>query len=164
MRQVNFTLKDRLVLTPFEFVEASKKSILIYGVLFLLNLFAAKPFGLYDFIVHEGAVLVGTVLTPILLPIVPFRAFSLKGWLLGFCWTALALWLFGWFGPGTWLLAVGYLLLLPSLAAFLAMNFTGCSTYTSPSGVLKEMKIALPPIVGASVIGIVLVLIHRLIG
>ena len=164
MRQVRFTFKDRLVLTPLEFVETSKKSIIIYGVLFLLNLFAAKPFGLNDFILHEGAVLVGTVLTPILLPVVPVRAFSLKGWILGSCWTAPALWLVGWFGPGTWLLAAGYLLLLPSLAAYLAMNFTGCSTYTSPSGVLKEMKIALPPIIGTSVIGMVLILIHRLIG
>jgi len=164
MRQVHFRLKDRLVLTPLEFVETSKISILVYGVLFLLNLFAAKPFGLYDFILHTGAVLVGAVITPILLPAVPVRAFSLKGWLLGLCWTAFALWLIGWFGPGTWLLAAGYLLLLPSLAAYIAMNFTGCSTYTSPSGVLKEMKIVLPPIIGASVIGIVLVLIHRLIG
>jgi acetyl-CoA decarbonylase/synthase complex subunit gamma len=40
----------------------------------------------------------------------------------------------------------------PAVAAFLAMNFTGASTYTSLSGVKKEMKVAVPlQIVAASV-------------
>jgi hypothetical protein len=38
------------------------------------------------------------------------------------------------------------------------MNFTGASTYTSPSGVQKEMKKALPFIAGAAAIGTVLTL------
>jgi len=37
-----------------------------------------------------------------------------------------------------------YLFLLPPLASFLAMNFTGSTTYTSLSGVVKEMWIAVP--------------------
>ena len=164
MRRVRFTLKDRLVLTPLELIEAVKKSLMVYGAMFLLNLFAARPFGLYDFILSIGAVLAGTVITPALLPYIPGRAFSVKGWLLGLCWTAPALWLCGWYQPDRWMLAAGYLLLLPALAAYLAMNFTGCSTYTSPSGVLKEMKRALPPMVGASAVGLVLILIHRLAG
>ncbi|MCL2119685.1 MAG: mercury methylation corrinoid protein HgcA, partial [Planctomycetaceae bacterium] len=135
MREVKFSLRDRLVLTPIELVMAAKKSLLVFGVLFLLNLITAKTFGLLDFIAYSGVVLVGTILTPVLLPVIPGRAFSWKGWLLGLCWTVFALWLFGWFSPGTWLLAAGYLLLLPSVAAYIAMNFTGCSTYTSPSGV-----------------------------
>jgi hypothetical protein len=53
-------------------------------------------------------------------------------------------------------------LLLPSVSAYLAMNFTGCSTYTSPSGVLKEMRIALPLIAGSAVIGATLTLIQGL--
>ena len=164
MRRVNFTFMDRIVLTPLELVEAVKKTIFVYGILFLLNLFAQRPFGFHDFILHAGTVLVGTVITPILLPYMPVRAFSLKGWILGFCFSALTLLLLGWFGAGTWLLSIGYMLLLPSLASYLAMNYTGCSTYTSPSGVLKEMKIALPPIVCFSAVGIVLILIYRLIG
>jgi hypothetical protein len=42
------------------------------------------------------------------------------------------------------------------------MNFTGCSTFTSPSGVIKEMKIALPFIIGTALIGAVLVLIQTI--
>lgn len=164
MRTVKFTAWDRLVLTPVELIAAVKVSSLIFGALFLINLFAARQFGVYDFAAFVGAVLTGTVFTPLLLPIIPGKAFSWKGWLLGLIWSVLALWFFDWLSSDFWLLAVGYLLLLPSVSAYLAMNFTGSSTYTSPSGVLKEMKIALPFIIGSSVAGAALVLIKNLIG
>jgi hypothetical protein len=130
--------------------------------MFLVNLFAARSFGLHDFIVYAGAIAAGTFFTPLLLPIIPGKAFAWKGWILGLCWTVFALWLFGWFITGKWLLSIGYLLLLPAVSSFFAMNFTGCSTFTSPSGVLKEMKIALPLIIGAALIGAVLVLIQNI--
>jgi hypothetical protein len=44
------------------------------------------------------------------------------------------------------------------------MNFTGASTYTSPSGVNKEMKKALPFIVGAAAAGAVLTIGTHLFG
>ncbi len=158
MRSVKFTLRDRLVLTPVELVPAAKASLMVFGVLFLINLFAARPFGLADLIVYAGAVVTGTVVTPALLPYIPGRAFAWKGWLLGLCWTAWFIWFNGWFVSEFLLLAIGYLLVLPSLSAFLAMNFTGSSTYTSFSGVIKEMKTAVPLIALSSVVGIVLVL------
>jgi hypothetical protein len=164
MRTVRFTTLDRLVLTPVELVAALNISLRVFGVLFLVNLFAAKQFGLFDFAAYAGVVLTGTVLTPLLLPIVPGKAFSWKGWLLGLLWSAAALWIFGWLTPDCRLLAVGYLLLLPSVSAYFAMNFTGSSTYTSPSGVLKEMKIALPFLIVSSTAGAALVLIEKLLG
>jgi hypothetical protein len=36
------------------------------------------------------------------------------------------------------------LLGLPAAASFFAMNFTGSTTFTSPSGVEKEMRKAIP--------------------
>jgi len=162
MRTVKFTIWDRLVLTPVELVATAKMSLMVFGVLFLINLFAARPFGIMDFIVYAGAVVMGTVVTPVLLPFIPGRAFAWKGWLLGLCWTAGFIWFSGWFVSGFLLLAIGYLLVLPSLSAFLAMNFTGSSTYTSFSGVIKEMKAAVPLIALSSVAGIVLVLIKSL--
>lgn len=162
MRTVKFTALDRLLLTPVELVAAAKMSLTVFGVLFLINLFAARPFGLKDFIVYVGAVLTGTVITPVLLPFIPGRAFAWKGWLLGAIWTAWFVWFNGWLASGFWLLAIGYLLILPSLSAFLAMNFTGSSTYTSFSGVIKEMKAAVPFIVLSSAAGIVLMLIKSL--
>lgn len=162
MRTMKFTTWDRLVLTPVEFMAAAKISLRVFGVLFLINLFAARPFGLYDFFAYAGAVVAGTVVTPVLLPVVPGAAFSWKGWLLGLCWAALALRLFGWFTPRHALLATGYVLLLPAISAYFAMNFTGASTYTSFSGVAKEMRIALPLLIGSSVIGAALVILWRI--
>jgi hypothetical protein len=162
MRTVKFTAWDRLVLTPMELTAAAKISLMVFGVLFLINLFAARPFGLADFIVYAGAVVTGTIITPVLLPFIPGRAFAWKGWLPGLLWTAGFVWLNGWFSPEFLLLAIGYLLLLPSFSAYLAMNFTGSSTYTSFSGVIKEMKAAVPLIALSSVAGIVLVLIKSL--
>lgn len=162
MRTVKFTMWDRLVLTPVELVPAAKISLMVFGALFLISLFAARPFGLIDFIIYAGAVLMGTVITPGLLPFIPGRAFAWKGWLLGLLWTTGFIWLNGWFVPEFLLLAIGYLLVLPSLSAFLALNFTGSSTYTSFSGVIREMKIAVPLIALSSIAGIVLVLIKSL--
>lgn len=162
MRTVKFTMGDRLVLTPLELVQAAKASLMVFGALFLINLLAARPFGLADFIVYAGAVVMGTVVTPALLPFIPGRAFAWKGWLLGLLWTAGFIWLNGWFVPEFMLLAIGYLLAMPSLSAFLAMNFTGSSTYTSFSGVIREMKTAVPLITLSSVAGIILVLIASL--
>ncbi|MDR1607909.1 MAG: acetyl-CoA synthase subunit gamma [Deltaproteobacteria bacterium] len=164
MRTVSFTLRDRLVLTPVELVQAAKKSLSVFGVLFLLNLFAAKPFDVNDFAVCAGTIFIGAVLTPVLLPFIPGRAFAFKGWLLGLCWATLAVGVLGWFAPGRRLFAAGYLLALPAVAAYLAMNFTGSSTYTSPSGVLKEMKIALPLIVISAIVGSALTIIGHLMG
>lgn len=162
MRTVKFTAWDRLVLTPVELAGAAKTSLMVFGALFLINLFAARPFGLADFVAYAGAVVTGTVLTPLLLPLIPGRAFAWKGWLLGLFWTAGFFWLNGWFSSEFLLLAIGYLLVLPSLSAYLAMNFTGSSTYTSFSGVIKEMETAVPLIVLSSVAGIVLVLVKHL--
>jgi len=125
---VKFTMWDRVVLTPVELVAALKSSLMVFGVMFLLNLFVASPFGLTDFIAYTGTVITGTVITPLLLPVIPGRAFAWKGWLLGLLWTLGFIWYSGWFVPGFLLLAIGYLLVLPLLSAYLAMNFTGQAT------------------------------------
>jgi len=162
MRTVKFTMWDRLVLTPMELVAAAKLSLMVFGIMFLLNLFATRPFGLADFIAYGGTVVTGTVLTPLILPVIPGRAFAWKGWLLGLLWALGFIWYSGWFVPGFLLLAIGYLLVLPSVSAYLAMNFTGSSTYTSFSGVIKEMKIAVPLIAISLIVGIVLLLINSI--
>jgi len=163
MRTVKFTFKDRLVLTPIELVAAAKIMLPVFGVLFIINLFAARQFEIFDVIVYVGAKLSGAFITPVLLPFIPGKAFSFKGWLIGLCWAVGALWYFGYFNASDQFLAAGYLFLLPAVSAYLAMNFTGCSTYTSQSGVLKEMKIALPLIIVSSIIGAALILIDKLI-
>jgi hypothetical protein len=164
MRTVKFTMLDRLILTPMEITEAVKKSLIVFGVLFLINLFTAHRFDIADFLVYGAAVFAGTFLTPVLLPFIPGRAFAFKGWLMGVICIAGIVNAFGWFSPPFLLLGIGYMLALPAYSSFLAMNFTGVSTYTSFSGVIKEMKIALPFIILSFLTGVVLILIKKIGG
>jgi len=164
MRTVKFSFWDRLVLAPMELTEAAKVSLLVFGAMFLLNLIAVRPFGLSDFIIYSAAVLAGALFTPVFLPFIPGRAFSFKGWLAGAISTALISGAFGWFTSPYLLLGIAYMLVLPAHSAFIAMNFTGASTYTSFSGVIKEMKIAIPLIIISVAAGLILILIKTFIG
>jgi acetyl-CoA decarbonylase/synthase complex subunit gamma len=104
------------------------------------------------------AILAGAVLTPILLPFLPGRAFSLKGFFLGVVAAVILLTIRGsLLAPPAGLLEnLAWLFMVPAVSAYLAMNFTGCSTYTSLSGVKKEMRFALPLEIGAGSLGVVL--------
>ena len=79
MRRVRFPLADRLVLTPVEFVNALKPSLLAAGILFLVNLILPNPFGLTDVISYMGALFAGCLLTPALLPWIPEEPLHGKG-------------------------------------------------------------------------------------
>lgn len=165
MRTVKFNAFDRLVLTPIELVQTFKLSLIIFGTLFLLNIMGIGPFGAIDAYTYAGAVIVGCVLTPVLLPWIPGRAFAWKGWLLGLLWVIGVNLINGWPNqlPYSSIRAFAYLFLLPPVSAYLAMNFTGSSTYTSFSGVLKEMRIAIPAMFLSIFLGTVLVLIETII-
>jgi hypothetical protein len=149
MRKVHFGWRDRLVLIPVELVNAFKPALIWFIILFFLNWLevGAITFGglirhtVVNYLPYLGAILSGAALVPLLLPVVPGRAFAWKGWLVGFLWAMGYITLTA---PQSWGGITVYLLLLPAIASFLAMNFTGASTYTSLSGVVKEMKLAVP--------------------
>jgi acetyl-CoA decarbonylase/synthase complex subunit gamma len=65
--------------------------------------------------------------------------------------------------PGNIMETVSWFLVITAISSFLAMNFTGSSTYTSLSGVKKEMKISLPFQIGFVFIGLVLQIVGKLI-
>lgn len=154
MRRVHFTTRDRLILTPVELVPAVKSSVFAFGLLFILNSIGFTGFSALDMWAILGAIVAGAFLSPVLLPWIPGRMFSLKGALLGLLWAGIFIAIAT---PGT-LGAISYLLLLPAISSFLAMNFTGASTYTSFSGVKKEMTLSVPPMIVAGILGIVLLL------
>jgi hypothetical protein len=129
----------------------------------ILNAIGFSKFGLTELVAFIGAVVTGCIITPILLPWIPGRAFSFKGALLGLLWTVIIIFLNRWLPQFGYLKAASYLLLLPTVSAYLAMNFTGCSTYTSPSGVNKEMRIAIPIMLGSSLLGIIFLLVDSII-
>ena len=174
MRRKTFTTWERMVLVPVEIVGALKPSLIILPILFLLAFLAragegstrAAHHGLFSVGAMLVAIISGAVLTPLLLPWLPGRAFSLKGAIVGFL-AALALFSSSW---GNWTAVGGrleilsWLLLIPAVSAFLAMSFTGASTYTSLSGVRKEMRWALPLQIGAGILGFVLWIGSHLVG
>lgn len=161
MRTVRFALRERAVLTPMELVGALKPVLIAFGVLFLFNAAGFGHYGWVDLYGILGSILVGAVITPLLLPWVPGRAFSLKGTILGLIWAVGFLLINGVipYPAFGWLKAAAYLLLLPALSGFLTMNFTGSSTYTSLSGVDREMRVAVPAMLIAAVCSVLLLLI-----
>jgi len=82
------------------------------------------------------------VATPVLLPWIPGRAFALKGALIGTAVGGLLVFLRRTGLHAAELFAL--LLLTAAVSSYLAMNFTGSTPFTSPSGVEKEMRRAIP--------------------
>jgi acetyl-CoA decarbonylase/synthase complex subunit gamma len=147
-----------------ELVGALKPGILVIVIFFLLAFFGssgegwtnALTHGLFSALAMLVAILVGAVLTPLLLPWLPGRAFSVKGFSVGALFAAIlaACYWHGWIRSAGGLEILAWLLLIPAISAYLAMNFTGASTYTSLSGVKKEMRWALPLEIAGGIIGV----------
>ena len=170
MSTMRFTMLDRLVLTPMEINPAMKKFpwvaagiLLIFGLqpsglLFRDAWFNGLPFQLLGLL----AVLTGALVTPVLLPYVPFRSFAAKGWIMGVLSVFVAT---RYLGPSgvqdPILLAVAYLL-FPSLSSYIALQFTGSTTFTGMSGVKKELKIGLPLYIGAAGVSLILMVVFKL--
>jgi len=162
MRTVRFNLADRLILTPLELALLLKVVGPIAFALWILDVMGLGVFSWKILYPYVGAILVGSVVVPVLLPWIPGPAFAWKGWLLGMAWALIvnieqglvfsgsAVW------TPAWPTAASHFLLLPAISAFLAMNFTGSSTYTSLSGVVREMKTAVPVILGSAGAGLIL--------
>ena len=163
MRESTFTFYERLVLIPVEMVLAAKSVAIIGGVaLLLVAALGNISAGVTAFCAYLGAVLAGIVLGPLLLPWLPGRSFALKGAVAGLLWSGL-FYLFA--GGHAWsrLVTMAIFLALPAVSAFFTLNFTGCSPFTSRSGVKKEMAIALPAMAGALVVSVILLLAGKML-
>ncbi len=142
MRSVRFNLGDRAVLIPVELVASS---------LYMLGAAVAFFFigGWLASIAVASAFLAGTVLFPLLLPWIPTRDFSSKGFILGGL-VALGFTIAVFFTrtDAAWWMRIAnsliYLMLMPPVTAFLALNFTGSTTFTSKTGVRREMFTYIP--------------------
>jgi hypothetical protein len=167
MTRVTFDLKERIKLVPNDF---------IYGKFYLLG--AAALMLLLNFINRNGikfdttgsgqvflnvflAYLGGIVITPILLPYVPSRAFALKGFLIGTI--IFACLLVSNLAGNNIMQKLSWFLIISTISSYMAMNFTGSTTFTSLSGVQKEMKIAVPLQISCAVAGIILFIISKII-
>ena len=174
MRQVTFHLRDRLLLIPVEVVHVLLPMVLFSVVLFLLG-------GWLPAAAAASAILAGVVLFPILLPWLPAHDFSGKGFILG-AMVALPFALAAVLLPGLpagmvgntgvpWgrlaLGGLGYVLAMPPVTAFLALNFTGSTPSTSRSGVRREILAYIPIMAwmfGAGVVLIAALAVIRVLG
>ena len=154
MRRVTFTLFERLILTPIELVHILLPMVIAAAVMILLA-------GREASLAVVAALLAGAVLFPLLLPWLPTRDFSSKGYILGFLAVlpaALASYRAGPAGVWTTILSpIGLLLGLPSVTAYLALNFTGATPLTSPSMVRREMSRYIPIMALTVVLGALLI-------
>jgi len=161
MRQVRFTLRDRLIMIPVELVHVLLPLLIAAAVVFFISGPVASA-------AVAAATLAGVVLFPILLPWLPTRDFSTKGFILGSVVAlpfALATFLRN--PDAAWWLRAGgaltFLLPLPPVTAYLTLNFTGSTTFTSRTGVRREIFTYTPMMAWMFGIGIVLTIVLFLI-
>ena len=170
MHRARFNMADRLVLTPVEIVGSFKWLIILLLIFLFLTGISGGGYS-FSQIVHDwkpvtliigAGWFAGAFITPVLLPWIPSRPFASKGIIAGLAVITL-----------TWLLVVGDIPILYlsglaatgiAIASYLAMNFTGSSTYASPSGVKKEMKQYIPVQIALAGAGIIIFTISNIIG
>jgi hypothetical protein len=137
MRRITFPVRERYVLIPVELMHALPYTVAAVILFTLLGL----P-GIAGKILL--AVLSGTVLFPLLLPVLPTKDYTTKGLVLGYA-VIIPVVVAGIFGNApagsvSVLITIADLLIWPALTAFLALNFTGCTPFTSRSGVKTEIE------------------------
>ena len=157
MRRVRFTWWDRLVLIPVEVKAVLLPTLAVAAILYFLG-------GLVSSLAVITTVLAGTVLFPLLLPWIPTHNFSTKGFILGgLAALPFAASVFLRHPDWAWWRQLGqalaFLLGMPAVVAFLALNFTGSSTFTSRTGVRKEIFTYIPAMAWTFGAGVVLAVI-----
>jgi hypothetical protein len=161
MRSVTFTIKERAVLIPLEICLLWKHLLVACMRFFVLSGISPEIFSLQTALPRSatllaatfGAMLSGAVITPLLLPWIPFRQFWLKGAVLGAL--AATFFLFQ-VPPDTGMQEKASLFLwITGCASYLAMNFTGSTPFTSLSGVSKEMRRGLPFQIASTVLAVI---------
>jgi len=168
-RTVKFEFRDRLILTAAEL--ANSLRYLLVAIIFLMLLSGIHSEGYsFNLMWKEGlnsglyllaAYISGAFLGPLLLPYLPFRYFAGKGLVAG-------LFVFGIIvllghRDMSILSMLAWFLISGAISSYLTMNFTGSSTYTSLSGVRKEMGIFVPIQILFAFSGLVLVIISKLL-
>ena len=168
MRRVTFTYNDRIKLIPNDFIYGKYYLLGAFFVVFIISGLSRKGISYMDFSTDAYpallnvffAYLSGIVITPMCLPYIPGKPFSLKGFYAGTL-VFMILLLLNFTGNNI-VEIISWFFIITTISSFLAMNFTGSSTYTSLSGVKKEMKFSLPMQIGFAIAGFVLQVIAKL--
>ncbi|OHD66062.1 MAG: hypothetical protein A2176_09680 [Spirochaetes bacterium RBG_13_51_14] len=169
MRQIRFGIVKRLILTPIELNQALKRYPLV--ALIILVIFGLQPTGvIFNNAWFEGwpylflcliAIVIGAVITPLLLPFIPGRSFALKGLITGVAAVSPLVALTP-AGGESFFLKASALVLFSLLSSYLALQFTGATTFTTISGVKKELRIWLPIYIAGLVIAAILLVLYKI--
>ncbi|WP_299977562.1 mercury methylation corrinoid protein HgcA [Desulfobacula sp.] len=151
MRQVTFKLYERFILAPVEIQIVLKPALLTALILFIISGFGPDIFsfsgawerGIISIFALSAGIFSGAFVTPVLLPFIPSREFALKGIITGSIF-AIPLMTIISFAISSFAGLLALFLFSVTISSYLAMNFTGATPFTSPSGVEKEMKRYLP--------------------
>ncbi len=165
MRLKKFPFKERLVLVPVELMQGLQQGLPLIAF-FMAAAGLAGPGSFVQASISQGlppsfavlaGIIAGTIITPLLLPWIPGRAFSVKGAV-----AALLIFVFGYTAFGaysmdySYLARLSWLLTALSIGSWFGMAFTGASTFTSLNGVRKEMLRAMPVQFAGIVAGIII--------
>ena len=150
MRRVTFSTTERVILIPVELAHLPKPSLWILLAGFVISGIGAHIFSFHAAwvrgsmlaVAYAGGILAGAIVTPTLLPWIPGKSFAIKGAIIGALIGVGVAMVFQ--SSLSFLGAMALLLCTSAVGSFLAMNFTGSTPFTSPSGVEKEMRKAIP--------------------
>ena len=158
MRKINFSLRDRMILIPIELKQYLLPAVFLStAAWFLLG-------GFLPALLVMAILFSAGILFPILLPWLPSKNFSIKGFFLGLLITIPFIIVTLFRNTGTsWAhqtsQALTYFLIIPPTVAYYGLNFTGSTTFTSRSGVRREMFRYLPIMVWIFAAGILVMIV-----
>ncbi|MCL4395122.1 MAG: mercury methylation corrinoid protein HgcA [Chloroflexi bacterium] len=164
MRRPTFTLRERFVLTSVELAGAWKPTALVIVGFIMVGLAVTRPLTFGDLMLNVlrnvtplvVALIGGAVVTPLLLPWLPPRAFAAKGAIVGIILAAATI-----FAMHIQLgAAVSLLLAMPAITSYIAMNFTGSTPFTALSGVEREMRRWIPLQAGAVALAVIVSIVR----
>jgi hypothetical protein len=160
MRKVTYSLKERMTIVPVEIVH-NLPYLIIAEVVALLLL--GPVVALAVLVSLMGAI----VLFPLLLPFIPAKEFASKGMLLGVI-LALPFVLYPLLNGASidsrfLLNGATYILIMAPIVSFLSLNYTGSSTFTSRTGVKREIFRWVPIMVIMLVAGVVIQIVALLL-
>jgi hypothetical protein len=167
MRKITFPFYERAKLIPVDLMYGKYKLLLAVFILFVFSGLDRSGFlfkkmietSFFPSINVLAAYVAGIVIAPLLLPLFPLRPFALKGAF----WGLLVFLFISSFFEVQLIERIGVGLISVSIASFVTMNFTGSSTYTSLSGVKREMKWAIPFQIAFAAVGLILFIISKLL-
>jgi hypothetical protein len=167
-RTVVFGLKKRIEVTGVEFMTAVKIILAASAAAVVAASFTGNGFSLAQGVKNSVyfiealflSSLSATVIPAALLPVLPGRMFSVKGAITGLITSVLFVMLNGHI---TVLTQLSTVLLCTTLSSFVFMNYTGTTTFTSLTGVRKEIAVSVPIMIITALIGVIIQIVDFVI-